>query len=98
MQKTIESELEVSVKKTGTDLYVQGRKINVAIATSSNNSTKIHFGINLASTGIPEYVQAIGLSEIKKDLDFEKFAITIAEIFKDEIKAINTDVMKSRTF
>ncbi|HUU78706.1 MAG TPA: DUF366 family protein [candidate division Zixibacteria bacterium] len=93
----IEKEFSIILSKKGTDLYYEGSKINVAIATSSNSSSKIHFGINIISTGVPEYVKAIGLTEIKKDIDLEKFALAIARTFVDEITAIEEDVAKSRT-
>lgn len=93
----IEKEFSIILSKKGTDLYYEGNKINVAIATSSNSSSKIHFGINIISTGVPEYVKAIGLTEIKKDIDLEKFALAIARTFVDEIAAIKEDVAKSRT-
>lgn len=93
----IEKEFSIILSKKGTDLYYEGSKINVAIATSSISSSKIHFGINIISTGVPEYVKAIGLTEIKKDIDLEKFALTIAKTFVDEINAIEKDIIKSRT-
>ena len=93
----IEKEFSIILSKKGTDLYYEGNKINVAIATSSNNSSKIHFGINIVSTGVPDYVKAIGLTEIKKDIDLEKFALTTARVFADEIIAIEKDITKSRT-
>ena len=97
VKNNIEKELAIDLEKKGTDLYFNGSKVNVAIAASSNTSSKIHFGLNIISTGVPSYVNAIGLTEIKKDLDLEKFALTIAQEFRTELKAIDDDVVKSRT-
>ena len=97
-QRTLEKELSIEINKQGTDLYYKKQKINVGIATSSNNSTKIHFGLNIISTGVPSYVKAIGLQEIKKDIQLENLAKSIAESFAAEIRAISDDVVKSKTF
>jgi len=97
IQRKIEQLFTVSLEKNGTDLYFQGKKLNVAIATSSNNSTKIHCGINVVSKGVPKYVAAIGLHEISPKIDLEKFARSVAEEFVNEIHAISDDVTKSRT-
>ncbi|MHA1558010.1 MAG: DUF366 family protein [Candidatus Heimdallarchaeota archaeon] len=48
-QRILEKELSIEIVKKGTDLYYNKKKINVGIATSSNNSTKIHFGLNVVS-------------------------------------------------
>ena len=97
-QRILEKELSITIDKQGTDLYYKKKKINVGIATSSNNSTKIHFGLNIVSTGVPNYVKAIGLQEIKKDVSLEAIAKLIAESFIAELKAIGDDIVKSRTF
>ena len=98
VQRIIEQKMKITLVKKGTDLYYKKKKLNVAIATSSNNSTKIHFGLNIISSGVPEYVQAVGLHEIKSDLDLEALAKSIANEFISELEAINNDVTKSRTF
>ena len=97
-QRILEEELAIGLEKTGTDLYYKGKKLNVAIATSSNNSSKIHFGLNIVSTGVPKFVKAVGLLEIKKDLALEPLAKKIAQTFEEEIESINEDIVKSRTF
>ena len=94
----IEETFSIQLAKKGTDLYYQDKKINVAIATSSNNSSKIHFGINIVSTGVPNYVKAIGLKEINGKIKLADFALRIAEAFKNELSEIENDIMKSRTF
>ena len=98
VQRIVEKELKISIEKKGTDLYHKDRKLNVGIATCSNNSSKIHFGINILSTGVPEYVKAIGLFDIDKNVKLEELAMKIADDFKFEIEGIADDVVKSRTF
>lgn len=97
-QRILERELAVEIIKKGTDLYYTEKKINVGIATSSSNSTKIHFGLNIVSSGVPAYVKAIGLQEIKNNISLENIAKMIAESFVAELKAISEDTVKSRTF
>ncbi|MBY8992996.1 MAG: DUF366 family protein [Candidatus Heimdallarchaeota archaeon] len=97
IQKIIEEEYKISLEKKGTDLYYKDKKLNVAIATSSNSSSKIHFGINIISTGVPVYVNAVGLYDINEKINLEKLAERIGKEFIAEISAINSDVMKSRT-
>jgi hypothetical protein len=97
-QKVIEKEYTITLKRNGTDLFFRGKKLNVAIATSSNNSSKIHFGLNVVSSGVPKHVQAIGLKEINDNIELLAVAKKIAEKFIAELQAIKDDITKSRTF
>lgn len=97
-QRVLEQELQITLKKKGTDLYYQKQKVNVAIATCSANSSKIHFGLNIVSTGVPAHVKAIGLKEINKAAPLEELALTIGKTFVAELTAIKDDLTKSRTF
>ncbi|NHJ32312.1 MAG: DUF366 family protein [Asgard group archaeon] len=97
VQKIVEEEYEIGLVKKGTDLYHKEKKLNVAIATSSNSSTKIHFGINIVSTGVPDYVKAVGLYDINKNIKLEKIAERISKEFITEINDIDQDIIKSRT-
>lgn len=49
----------ISVVRSGDDLFVEGKKLSVSIATKSLTSVLIHVGINIDPTGAP--VDAIGL-------------------------------------
>jgi len=98
-QRVIEETCAIKLVKKGTDLYFEGRKLNVGIATSSNNSTKIHFGLNIISSGVPKYVKAVGLLELADStVDLKALAKTIAETFIRELKAIDQAIAKTRTF
>jgi len=98
-QKVIEETAGVKLEKKGTDLYYEKRKLNVGIATCANNSAKIHFGLNVVSSGVPKHVQAVGLHELTdKPLKLEEIGKKIAEEFIIEIDQIENDIAKTRTF
>ncbi len=87
----------IDIIRKGTDMYVNNRKLNVAIATISVSSSKIHLGINIASTGFPSHVEAIGLLELGiKEEELEKIAMVIAQHYSHEITKIKEDVSKTR--
>jgi hypothetical protein len=88
----------IKLMKKGTDLYHNERKLNVGIATTSNNSMKIHFGLNIISTGVPSYVKAVGLHDLKPKMNLQTVATTIAHGFKEELEAIEKDIIKTKTF
>ena len=91
-QKNIET-----VRKS-TDIFIDGKKLNVGIATVGISSSKIHFGLNILSTGAPEHVQAIGLLDLGLKIEeIQSLAIQIAENYIDEISRIKEDVAKTRT-
>lgn len=76
----------VKAVRSGDDLYVDGKKLTVSIATKSMTSILIHTGININSEGAP--VKACGL---KNDLginDIETFASEILEKYSEEIDDI----------
>ena len=60
--KEVLEENSVSVIRKGDDLFVNGKKLSVSIATKSLTSVLIHTGININPQGAP--VDAIGLSSL----------------------------------
>jgi len=87
----------VEIVRKGTDMFVKEKKLNVAIATTGISSSKIHFGINIASTGFPSHVNAIGLLELGiKQSEIENIALEIAERYIEEIAKIKEDVSKTK--
>ena len=91
-------EKEIEVEKKGTDIFIDGKKLNVGIATVGKSSSKIHFGLNILSTGVPEHVQAVGLLDLGINVDeIQSLAIQIAENYAKEISRIKEDVAKTRT-
>jgi hypothetical protein len=91
-------EKNIEIERKGTDIFVDGKKLNVGIATAGISSSKIHFGINILSTGVPEHVQAIGLADLGvKTEEIQSLAIQIAEKYISEISRIKEDIAKTRT-
>lgn len=52
----------VSLQRTGDDLYFQGRKLSISIATATPVSTMIHLALNISTEGTP--VPTAGLVEM----------------------------------
>lgn len=73
------------VIRKGDDLFVNGKKLSVSIATKSLTSVLIHVGINIDPTGAP--VDAIGL-DFLKILDIKSFAENIMIKYTNEIDDI----------
>ena len=84
-----------SVRK-GDDIYVDGRKLSISIATASLSSMKIHFAVNIEDKGTPCDVDTIGLFDIDNrifNLDtLNDFIFNVVERFID---AIEKDISKT---
>jgi hypothetical protein len=76
-------------ERRGDDLFYDGKKLSVSVATTSKNSQKIHFGINVESD---EYM-SLNKMGIK---DLEELMREICESYCDEMKEIEKDIRKSR--
>lgn len=74
-----------NVIRNGDDLFVNGKKLSVSIATKSLTSVLIHVGINIDPTGAP--VEAIGLDFLKIS-DIKGFAKEIMVKYSQEINDI----------
>lgn len=74
------------IKRNGDDLFFEGKKLSVSIATKSATSVLIHTGLNIESEGAPIRVSGLK-SEMKLD-DIEEFANEIMQKYKDEIDDI----------
>ena len=89
LMTTIKEVLEsrgFKVKRDGDDLFVNGKKISVSIATKSLTSVLIHTGINILSEGAP-----IEVSGLESDLgiqDIKEFALEVMRRYSDEIDDI----------
>ena len=89
--------LGVIAERSGDDLFVDGGKLTVSIASAGISSEKIHCGINLTDRGTPAEASAIGLSELGIDPDLWKsIGREIAERFISEIEKIESDICKTR--
>ena len=84
-------------ERNGDDLFVDGKKLTVSIATAGISSEKIHCGINLTGIGTPPEANATGLHELEINPDRWKYiGKTIAERFVLEIEDIESDICKTR--
>jgi len=81
-----------AVVRGGNDLYDDGAKLSVSIATASPVSTLVHFGINIVSEGTP--VKTKGLADYK--IDPADFARGLLESFCNEIQTVSEARAKVR--
>ena len=88
----------IKVTRKGTDIFVNGKKLNVGIASVGASSSKTHFGINIGNTGFPSHVKATGLVEIGfKENEIENWILNIANLYIDEVKRIKEDIAKTKS-
>lgn len=88
---------DVHIKRKASDLYFKDGKLSVSVATASASSSKIHLGLNITSSGVPEGVKAAGLEDLGIS-DIEELASSIAEAYVEEIKGIEDDLTKTKVF
>jgi hypothetical protein len=81
-----------AIVRGGNDLFEDGAKLSVSIATASPVSTLIHFGINIESEGTP--VKTKGLADYK--IDPPDFARALLESFRDEVLTVTQARAKVR--
>jgi hypothetical protein len=75
-----------NLKRSGDDLFVNGKKLSVSIATKSMTSVLIHTGVNILSDGAP-----ISVSGLESDLgikDVKTFALNVMNRYSEEIEDI----------
>lgn len=87
IKEALEEKLNANfeVIRKGDDLFIEGKKLSVSIATKSLTSVLMHVGINIDPTDAP--VEAIGLDYLKI-LDIKGFAQTIMVKYSQEIDDI----------
>ena len=101
--REILTEKGVKTTREGDDIFVDGRKLSISIASVSLSSAKIHFALNLEDKGTPSDVETIGLYDIDdgnvfneenlKDLIFE-----VVNRYIDELETIEKDISKQRCY
>ncbi len=91
LKKAIENPKKL--KRDYSDIYFDDKKLSVSIASVSPTCMKIHLGINILSSGAPNYVKIIGISDLGIK-DYPKFAKDISKKYKDEIVQIENDICK----
>lgn len=80
------------VQRLGDDIFIDGGKLNISIATQSPTSTLIHFAINASNEGTP--VKTSSLSDF--GIDPRNFADEIGSRFSDEVTSMENATMKVR--
>ncbi len=86
---TIKEALEkrgYKITRNGDDLFFDGKKLTVSIATKSATSVLIHTGINIDSAGAP--VKASGLKSELGISDIDEFAKEVMTKYAEEIDDI----------
>ncbi len=74
----------IAVRRSGDDLFYDGRKLSVSIATASPVSTLIHTALNVVGSGAPISVSC--LEEI--GVGAEECAREVMQIFSKEVESI----------
>ncbi|WP_457741560.1 DUF366 family protein [Thermococcus sp.] len=88
-------EYGVKTTRKGDDIYVNGKKLSISIATVSPVSVKIHIGINIEARGIPKGVDAIGLKELGI-MDVDEFMERTGKALVEEFNKVKKDSLKAR--
>lgn len=101
--REILAEYGVQTGREGDDIFVDGRKLSISIASVSLSSAKIHFALNLEDKGTPDDVETIGLYDIRVNdqqvftqnnlLDLINKTVTK---FIDELETIEKDISKTK--
>lgn len=82
------------LKRSGDDLYLSDKKLNISIATATTNSVLIHFGVNVTNEGTP--VATCSLKDF--NVEPEKFAGLFLDKVTEEVKSIHRANQKVRVF
>ncbi len=82
--------IDPTIERIGDDLYWNGKKLSVSIATISPISAKIHFGVNIESPKGYACLKEIGINDVKE------LAIEICRRYTAEIMDIEEDLRKTR--
>ncbi len=81
------------IKRKGDDLFFNGKKLSVSIATKSHVSCLIHTALNITDKGAP--IEVSSLNEIGI-INIEEFAQNIMDDYINEIKDIKNATCKVR--
>jgi uncharacterized protein len=82
----------VQTNREGDDLFLDGKKLTVSIASTSAVSQKIHFGINVSHDIYGNMKEAC----IGEDDQVTSFMYEVGEAYVREIEDIERDLRKSR--
>lgn len=85
IKENLEEKYNAKIIRRGDDLFLNGKKLSVSIATKSITSVLIHVGINIDPSGAP--IDAIGLNSLNI-CDIKEFAENIMVKYSHEIDDI----------
>ena len=102
--REILTEYGIETKREGDDIFVDGGKLSISIASVSLSSAKIHFALNLEDKGTPDDVETIGLFDIKDENGVQIFSDDnlldlinkTASRFIEELETIENDLSKTK--
>ncbi len=83
------------LKRQGDDVYWNGKKLNISIATCSNTSSLIHYGVNVTNAGTPVETCALQDFAIKES---DAFAVDFMDACKNEVISLKRAMVKVRSF
>ena len=102
--REILTEYGIETKREGDDIFVDGGKLSISIASVSLSSAKIHFALHLEDKGTPDDVETIGLFDIKDENGVQIFSDDnlldlinkTASRFIEELETIENDISKTK--
>ena len=88
----------VITTQDGDDIFVDGGKLSVSIATASISSMKIHFALNITTKGTPSDVKTASL-ECNMDVsNIKQLQDEIAQTYMNFMDDIEKDITKTKVF
>jgi len=91
--KEVLEEYGFKIIRSGDDLFYEGKKLSVSIATKSLTSSLVHTALNVVSSGTPIETAALNDMGI---VDIKEFALKILNRFVFEIEDMNFAKSKVR--
>ena len=88
----IYKQTKTKLTRTGDDLYLDGKKLSISIATKSPVSVMVHFAMNIKNEGTP--VPTLALSDLK--IDPNTFAENLLKQIQSEYESILVARLKVR--
>lgn len=85
----------VETMRKGDDLFADGGKLTVSIASACISSEKVHMGINISCKGTPPDVKVACLEKLGI-INVMEVGEEIARTFAAEISDIESDIVKTR--
>ncbi len=101
--REIMTEYGVASIREGDDIFVNGAKLSISIASVSLSSSKIHFAFNLENKGTPGDVETIGLYDIRlnghrvfTESNLMELIDKTVSRFINELETIENDISKTK--